>query len=107
MGCQRINTTWWLKNARSDLFPEGCAGNVGIEDMMHRHPICRDRTAGIDQERASLVVQLPFAVIALYDILPADLAEVVRPVAAGLEIDNANSGWGSVDDGRLLSWCPL
>jgi hypothetical protein len=35
---------------------------------------------------------MPQAVITQNDVLPADLADIVRAIAAGLEIDNADSG---------------
>ncbi len=92
MGGQRIDTSRRSKNVRRNLLPERCVGDMGVEDVVHGHRVRRDGTAGINEKRATLLGDPPPAVVAGYDILPSDLADVVRAVTGGLEIDDTDSG---------------
>jgi hypothetical protein len=66
--------------------------------MMHGNRIRCHRTPGINEQGASLLGHLPQTVIAQNDVLPADLADTVRAIAAGLQIDDANSGERIIGD---------
>ena len=62
-----------------------------VEDMMHGHGVRRHGPAWIDQKRAGLAIEPPHLVVASAQVLPADLANVVRAVATRLEIDDADA----------------
>lgn len=48
---------------------------------------------GFDKQRAALIVEAPPATVLADDILPADLTDVARAIASGLEINHPN--WAS------------
>jgi hypothetical protein len=59
---------------------------------MHGNRIRRHRPSGIDQQCSTLLGNTPQAVVSQNYILPTYFADVVRAIAAGLKIDDANSG---------------
>lgn len=61
---------------------------------MHCNCIERHWTARIKQQRPALLVDEPVAIGAEHDVLPSDFAYVIRSIAAGFKIDDANSGNG-------------
>ena len=74
-----------------DRFPERRRGDVLVQNVVHRHRLRRDRPARVDQAGTAIGAQAPAAVYALLDILPADLANVVRAVTSRLKVDDANT----------------
>ena len=61
--------------------------------MMNRHRVRRDGTARVDEPRPALFSDLPLSNVIDDDILPADLANVVRAITACFEIDDAYPGF--------------
>jgi hypothetical protein len=80
------------EHARGDLLPERCVNNLAIKNMMHGNRIRRHRPPGIDQQCSTLLGYPPQAIVTKNDILPTYFADIVRAVAAGIKIDDANSG---------------
>ena len=91
MGRQRLDLALWLQDAGRDLPPEWRAGDVGVDDVVDSHRLGRNRATGIDQSRPASFIDAPTAVRAERDVLPADLADVVRAVSGGLQIDDADA----------------
>lgn len=89
MGRQGRNAADRSKHTRSDLLPQWCVCDLLVEDVVYRHRIRRDRTTRVDEPRAAILADLPASICTKGDILPPDLANVVRAVSAGFEIDNA------------------
>jgi hypothetical protein len=54
--------------------------------VMDGHGVSRDRTAGIDEERTSLLLDSPTATAVARDVLPSDLADVLRAASCGLQV---------------------
>lgn len=59
---------------------------------MHGNRIGRHRPTRIDEQSAALVIHMPFPILALDDILPADLADIIGAIAACFKIDDAYPG---------------
>ena len=97
MGGKRFDPVRGTQDSRCDIFPERRVGDMAVKDVMDRDRVGRHRTAGIDQKCTAVLVDLPSSVCPLGDILPADLADVVRSVAAGLEVDDADGGIAHVE----------
>jgi hypothetical protein len=51
------------------------------------HRVGGDGSPGIDQERAPLLIDPPKPVYAARDVLPSDLADIVRTTSRGLQVD--------------------
>ncbi len=60
--------------------------------MMYGNRIRYHRPSGIDQQCSALLGHPPQAIVTKNDILPTYFADIVRAIAAGLKIDDANSG---------------
>ncbi len=58
---------------------------------MHGDRIWGHRPSGIDQQCSTLLGHPPQAIVTQNDILPTYFADIVRAIAAGLKIDDANS----------------
>lgn len=63
---------------------------MGIEDMMNGDRIRRHRTPRINQPCTTVIRDVPGSIVPEHHILPPDLANIVRPIPAGLQIDDAN-----------------
>ena len=90
MGGESSNSTGRLQDGCRDLLPERSAGHLGIEDVMNSHCLGGDRSARIDEQGCALVVQTPASVRFEHDILPSDLADVVRTVPGSFEVYDTN-----------------
>ena len=63
-----------------------------IKDVMHGHGVGRHGMAWIDQKSGRLAIEPPNVIFASAQVLPANLAHVVRAGTARLEIDDADAG---------------
>ena len=63
-----------------------------IKDVVYGHGIGRHGAAWIDQKRGGLAIEPPNVIFASAQVLPPDLAYVVRAVTTRLEIDDADAG---------------
>ena len=62
-----------------------------IEDVLDGDGVRRYGTAWVDQICTGLGVKPPHEVFALAQVLPTDLADVIRAVSTRLEIDEADA----------------
>ena len=76
---------------RGDLSPEGRAGDMRVENVMNGDRVGRHGTPGIDETGSGFAIETPATVGIASQILPADLAHVVRAVPARLEVDDADA----------------
>ncbi|KQV36336.1 hypothetical protein ASC96_28075 [Rhizobium sp. Root1204] len=58
--------------------------------MMDSHGFRRNRSTWIDHQRTALSIEFPSPVPTLDHILPADLADILRPITSRLQIDHAD-----------------
>ena len=78
-----------------------------IKDMMHGHGRGHG-TAWIDQKRGGLAIEPPNVIVASAQVLPPNLAYVIRAGTARLEIDDADAGLMRlhaviIDDAALIT----
>jgi hypothetical protein len=88
---ERCDTSDRLQDAGSDLFPKRRAGDLGVEDVVHRHGLGGNPSAGIDEESAALVIEAPLSTTLACDVLPANFTDIVWTVPCGLKVYDTNS----------------
>jgi len=94
MRAQRQNAAFRPKDLRRDRLPERRTADLLIEDVMDGHGLPGDGPPRVDQAGSPCVDQAPEAVVPLLDILPADLANVVRAVSGCCQVDDADARAG-------------
>ena len=62
-----------------------------VKDVMDGYGVGRHGPAWIHEKRAGIAIEPPNVVVALTQVLPPDLAYVIRPVSACFKIDDTDA----------------
>ena len=79
------------KDGRRDGLPVAGVLNPLVQNVVDRHGVGRNRPAGIYETGAARHIQTPWAGPVTHNVLPPDLADVLRAGSGRLQVDDADA----------------